>query len=173
MTVDINKIKIGDPLIVKIGDIKTFETYKSKKYYPGYNKDMQKYNGTIGIVEKINLLNNRVSLSFADGDYWIYFLEWVSYFEDGIQEVRPYESPEPEYKFKVGDTVFIKDVGGEGNKGYGKVVYGYRNDIGVCHYTSNKFFHTCFGACADKYGWIYMPKQLELAEFNLSALPIN
>jgi len=165
MTVDINKIKVGDPLIVKTGDIETFETYKSKGHFPGYAESMQKYNGTIGVIKKIDFRINFIRLSFVDKECWTYLPEWLSYFEDGIQEVRPYElpkSPEPEYKFKVGDIVFIEDVGGEGNEGYGKIVYINNKLVGVCHCTSNEAFHTCNKNCPNYYGWFYTPDQIRI-----------
>ena len=158
--VDINKIKVGDPVIVKTGDIETFNTYDFKKHYPGYGISMQEYNGTVGIIKNINFRNSYIALSFADGESWFYLPEWLSYFGDGIQELKPYE-----YTFKIGDTVFIKNIGGEDNEGYGKVVYVHGNHaISVRHYMSDKGFHSCKGKCPDFYGWNYTSKDLELAE---------
>ena len=162
MTIDINKIEVGDPLIAKTGDSETFKTYAFKEHYPGYHSDMQEYNGTVGIIENINSQNNYIVLSFADGESWVYLPEWVGYFKDGIQELEPHE---PECKFKIGDTVFIKNVGGEDDEGYGKVIYVYGNHaISVRHYMSDKGFHSCKGKCPNFYGWNYTSAELELAE---------
>jgi len=174
MSVDINKIKVGDPVIVKTGDIEDFKTYNFEKHYPGYNESMEKYSGTIGVIKTINPNNNIIGLSFVDGEYWTYLLEWISYFKDGIQELEICEPP-----FKIGDTVFIGDVGGWGKKGrearegYGKITYIHKNSIGVCHYMSSGSFHTCSGTCPDFYGWFYNLEDLELSEFKFPELPIN
>ena len=165
MTVDINKIKVGDPVIVKTGDIETFKTYKAKGGYPGYNGSMEDSKGTVGVIQTINFQNNSINLSFADGEYWTYLPEWVSYFKNGIQEVEPYELPKPpEPEFKIGDIVFINDIGDDGTEGYGKVVSMYNTLVGVRHYTYSEAFHTCDRSCPDCYGWFYSPEDLELAE---------
>jgi len=138
MAVDINKIKVGDTVFIKNvgwGDNE------------GYGKIVcihDKY--TIGVKHCITNGSFHTCFESCEDKYgWFYTSEELELTE-----------------FKVGDIVFIEDVGGEGNEGYGKIVYINNKLVGVCHCTSNEAFHTCNKNCPNYYGWFYTPDQIRI-----------